>query len=109
MDRAEHISKLRSLAPFIFGLHQSTDMGVEFDAITQQGFITATPGMLISTEDEGAFPDWLSRESAVDEVESFLGQFICIPYDEISLDELGRLLQTVETAISSERGIAFCD
>ena len=100
---------MRSLAPLIFGLHQSTDMGVEFDAITHEGSITANPGMLISTEYEGAFPDWLSRESAVDDVESFLGQFTCVPYHEISLEELHWLLQEVEIAISSGGAIAFCD
>ena len=103
MDRDQIIGKLKSLAPFIYDITMSYDMGYEFSAISKKGQIIRDVGMLLSTEFEGHLPEWFSDERdqvTKEKIAKYLENFEIIPFDAMSKVDLLNLLAEIEDAIS---------
>ena len=104
MMRKDHlIEKLQSLAPFIYDITLSHDMGYEFSAISKKGQIVRNVGMLLDTEDQGQMPDWFSNTAdqiELDKLTTYLDDFETILFDDMSEDDLKGLIAEVEDAIS---------
>ena len=103
MGKDHLIEKLQSLAPFIYDITLSYDMGYEFSAITKKGQIVRNVGMLLDTEDQGQMPDWFSNtkdQIEIKKLTAYLDDFEIILFDDMSEDDLTGLLAEVEDAIS---------
>ena len=99
-DRQKICSRLKNLAPKIFKLTFSQDMGYEFSAILSEGVIFGEPGMLISySEGYLPFDNWDEDSEAEfnKKLEKFclgIEDFI-IPWDQISFEVLTDLWDEV--------------
>ena len=103
MGKDRLIEKIKSLAPFIYDITMSYDMGYEFSAISKKGQIVRDVGMLLDTEDQGQMPDWFSNtkdQIELDKLTIYLDDFETILFDDMSEDDLKGLIAEVEDAIS---------
>lgn len=99
--RKSIIETLKSNAPMIYDVTMTMDMGNEFSAITKDGVIYPTVGMLLNTEEKGHIPDWwdddeLSEELLRKKKYIFLQQFDIIPWKKLSTEDLETIVAEVE-------------
>ena len=100
-DRKSIIETLKFNAPMIFDITMTMDMGYEFSAITEDGVIYPTVGMLLYTEEKGDIPDWwddneLDEDQLRKKKNGFLKQLDIIPWEEVSTEDLETILAEVE-------------
>ena len=81
--RNDLISELIKLAPLVFEVTLSADMGYEISAITHEGVIFAAPGMLVEYSELQ-----LSKMLSGRELGRFLDSLEVTPYCELSLEDL---------------------
>ena len=94
-SRNEMISFLSEKAPLIIEVIGTLDLGYEFTAITKQGVIFSSPGMLLGTTG-GIWPpdnwpeNWIDKSK--DEINLLLNQFFNHEYKEVTKwDEISDL------------------
>ena len=90
--RNDLISELIKLAPLVFEVTLSADMGYEISAITQEGVIFAAPGMLVEYSELQ-----LSKMLSGRELGRFLDSLEVTPYCELSLEDLLVLKEEVSS------------
>lgn len=89
MDRQKLIEQIKVKAPAILEIVVS-EMGYEFSAISSNGFIECSVGMLLATETKGRLPDFLEDESISandrkEKLEHFFEENLeTIPYEELT-------------------------
>ena len=86
------ISELIKLAPLVFEVTLSADMGYEISAITHEGVIFAAPGMLVEYSELQ-----LSKMLSGRELGRFLDSLEVTPYCELSLEDLLVLKEEVSS------------
>ena len=86
------ISELIKLAPLVFEVTLSADMGYEISAITHEGVIVAAPGMLVEYSELQ-----LSKMLSGRELGRFLDSLEVTPYCELSLEDLLVLKEEVSS------------
>ena len=77
------IGELIKLAPLVFEVTLSADMGYEISAITHEGVIFAAPGMLVEYDELE-----LSETLSGGELGRFLESLAVTPYHDLSFDDL---------------------
>ena len=90
--RNDLISELIKLAPLVFEVTLSADMGYEISAITHEGVIFAAPGMLVEYSELQ-----LSKMLTGRELGRFLDSLEVTPYCELSLEDLLVLKEEVSS------------
>lgn len=90
--RNDLISELIKLAPLVFEVTLSADMGYEISAITPEGVIFAAPGMLVEYSELQ-----LSKMLTGRELGRFLDSLEVTPYCELSLEDLLVLKEEVSS------------
>jgi hypothetical protein len=90
--RNDLISELIKLAPLVFEVTLSADMGYEISAITHEGVIFAAPGMLVEYSELQ-----LSKMLSGRELGRFLDSLEVTPYCELSLEDLLVLKEEVSS------------
>ena len=58
------IEEIKAVAPKVYNMTATFDMGCEFGGICSAGVVYQNIGMLLYTEDEGCFPDWFYDENS---------------------------------------------
>lgn len=99
--RKSIIETLKSNAPIIYDITMTIDMGYEFSAITENGVVYPTVGMLLYTEGKGHIPNWwdddeLNEDQLRKKKNTFLQQLDIIPWEEVSTKDLETILAEVE-------------
>ena len=90
--RNDLISELIKLAPLVFEVTLSADMGYEISPITHEGVIFAAPGMLVEYSELQ-----LSKMLSGRELGRFLDSLEVTPYCELSLEDLLVLKEEVSS------------
>ena len=118
------IEEIRAVAPKVYNMTATFDMGCEFGGICSAGVVYQNIGMLLYTEDKGCFPDWFYDENsdetffsksddeydkpAFEKLDLYLCELIDVRYEDLEISDLFGLLYN-ELLDNDVVTVEYCD